>query len=181
VNDSTPAIGASVSLPKTDYAAVSDTTGMVEIRDLFPGLYRVIVRDTLLEELGFEMEPSAEFTATAGGLTEKRVRVQSTAELLLRRCFNKISRADLVAVVNVKDAAVGAGGVKVDFDINGTKVSETTHSYGNIVLCLDRGALGATIRMTGTRADMTTQTITHTINRRVTLFRLQLAKPSPPP
>jgi hypothetical protein len=181
VNDSTPAIGALVTLANTDYRAVSDTSGMIEIPDLFPGRYRVIVRDTLLEELGFETAPSAEFVAAAGATTDGRVRVRSTAELLLQRCFNKTSRADLVAVVNVRDAAVGAGGVKVDFDLNGAKLSETTRSYGNIVLCFDRSALGATITMTGRRGDMTTQTIAHTINRRVTLFRLQLAKRSPLP
>ena len=109
-----------------------------------------------------------------------RIRVQSTAEQLLRKCANKMSRADLVAVVNVKDAAVGAPGVKIDMTINGGDlISETTKSYGNVVFCFDRSALGATVRLVGKRGDMQTQTITHSLTRRVTLFRLQLA-PKPP-
>lgn len=179
INDTTPVAGAAIRLATTDHRGTTDTSGFVEIPDLFPGKYRVIVRDTLLEELGFEPEPQLEFVAIPGSVTERTARVQSTAELLLRRCFNKTSRADLVAVINVKDAAVGAPGVKVDFTINGRSLFETTRTHGNIVLCFDRSALGAGIEMVGTRGDQSTQRISHTINRRVTLFRLQLA-PKPP-
>jgi hypothetical protein len=181
LNDTTPVVANEVSLTGTDYRARTDSNGRIELRDLFPARYRLIVRDTLLEELGFEPEPQFDFVAIAGDVTEARIRVQSTAEQLLGRCANKTSRADLVAVVNVKDAAVAAPGVKVDIDINGRKLTETTRQRGNIVLCFDRAALGATIQLVGTRDDMRTQTIVHTISRRVTLFRLQLAKVAPPP
>ncbi len=181
LNDTTPVVGQAVQLAGTDYRAISDSSGYVNFRDLFPARYELIVRDTLIEELGFEPEPQFDFVSIAGSETGGRLRVQSTAEQLLRRCFNKTSRADLVAVVHVKDAAVGAPGVKVDIDVNGRKLTETTRQNGNIVLCFDRNALGATIQLVGARDDMRSQTITHVLNRRVTLFRLQLAKLAPPP
>jgi hypothetical protein len=181
LNDSTPVVANDVRLARTDYRGVTDSSGQVVLRDLFPGRYRLIVRDTLLEELGWEPEPQFEFTgATTNGVVA-RVRVRSTAEQLMRKCANKTSRADLIAVINVNDASVGAPGVKVDFTVNGQPFSETTQSQGNIVLCFDRSALGGTIQLSGTRGDMRTQTIIHTINRRVTLFRLQLAKAPPSP
>jgi hypothetical protein len=181
LNDTTPVVAQDVRLAGTDYRATTDSSGRLEIRGLFPARYQLVVRDTLLEELGFEPEPQFEFVSVSGGVTEARIRVQSSAEQLLRRCFNRTTRADLVAVINVKDAALGAPGVRVDIDVNGRKLSETTRQQGNIVLCFDRAALGATIRLVGTRDDMRTQTIVHTITRRVTLFRLQLAKAAPPP
>jgi hypothetical protein len=81
--------------------------------------------------------------------------------------------------VNVKDASVGAPGVKVDMIVNGRPVSETTSATGSFVLCFDRESLGASISMKGTRGDMETQRVEHILSRRVTLFRLQLA-PKPP-
>ena len=179
LNDTTPVIGQGVRLAGTDYRAVTDSSGRLELRDLFPARYRLVMEDTLLEELGFEPESQFDFVAMAGDVMQARIRVRSTAEQLLRRCFNKTSRADLVAVIHVKDAAVAAPGVKVDIDISGRKLTETTRDGGNIVLCFDRAALGATIQLVGARDDMRTQTIVHTISRRVTLFRLQLAKTAP--
>jgi hypothetical protein len=181
LNDSTPVVANDVRLARTDYRGVTDSSGQVVLRNLFPGRYRLIVRDTLLEELGWEPEPQFEFVAGTSDAVVARVRVQSTAEQLMRKCANKTSRADLIAVINVKDASVGAPGVKVDFSVNGQAFSETTKSQGNIVLCFDRSALGATVQLVGARGDMRTQTIVHTINRRVTLFRLQLAKAPPSP
>ncbi len=180
LNDTTPVVANDVRLAQTDFRGRTDSSGRVELTDLFPGRYRVIVRDTLLEELGWEPDPQWEFVSVAGDTINARIRVQSTAEQLLRKCANRMSRADLVAVVNVKDAAVGAPGVKVDLALNGgDQISETTRDRGNLVFCFDRNALGATVRLSGARGDMQTQTITHVLNRRVTLFRLQLA-PKPP-
>ena len=42
-------------------------------------------------------------------------------------------RADLVAVINVKDASVGAPGVKVDFSVNGQAFSETTKILPSLI------------------------------------------------
>jgi hypothetical protein len=179
LNDTTPLVANEVSLAGTDYRAKTDSSGLVRFRDLFPGRYSLVVRDTLLEELGWEPEPQFDFIATAGGMIDAGARVQTTAELLLRKCVNRTSRSDLVAVVNVKDAAVAAGGVKVELNINNTTITETTAGHGTIVFCFDRNALGVPLTVVGERGDMRTQTIAHVLNRRVTLFRLQLA-PKPP-
>jgi hypothetical protein len=179
LNDTTPVVANDVRLARTDYRGTTDNAGRVEIRDLFPGRYALIVRDTLLEELGFEPDPQFEFVSVPGSVFDARVRVQSTAEQLMQKCRKKTSRTDLLAVVNVKDAAVGAPGVKVDVTFNGASFSETTNASGSFVLCLDRDALGAQVAMVGARGDMRTQTLTHTLSKRVTLFRLQLAKAAP--
>ena len=174
VNDSTPVVANDVRLADTDYRGTTDSAGRVELRDLFPGRYALLVRDTLLEELGYE-DPQFEFVAVAGATTEARVRVRSTAEQLMRKCRNKTGRTELVVVVNVKDAAVGAPGVKVGIATNGRQITETTPANGSFVLCFDRDALGSPITLVGTRGDLQTQRVEHTLNRRVTLFRLQLA------
>jgi hypothetical protein len=183
INDTTPLAAAGVVLSNTDYHGVTDSTGRVVFKDLFPGRYGVAIEDTLLAELGWEPEPQFGFLADPNKPIDVTARVRSTASQLMEKCANKASRADLVAVVNVKDASVAAPGVKVDFTVarHGAPLafSETTKSMGNIVLCFDRDAIGATIQMVGTRGDMRTQTVTHILNRRVTLFRLQLAKAAP--
>jgi hypothetical protein len=181
LNDTTPVVRNDVRLAGGDYAGTTDSAGRVVFRDLFPGQYDLIVRDTLLEELGFEARPQFRFVAVPGAIVEARVRVESTAEQLMRKCVNKTARAELVAVVNVKDAAVGAPNVSVDIAVNGRHTKETTSANGSFVLCFDGEAFGSTIELTGTRGDMRTQTITHTLTRRVTLFRLQLAKQPPLP
>jgi hypothetical protein len=181
LNDSTPVVANDVRLARTDYRGTTDSAGRVEIKDLFPGRYGVVLRDTLLEELGFEPDPQFEFVSVPGANLEARVKVQSTAEQLMRKCRKKTSRTDLLAVVNVKDAAVGAPGVTVNYTLNGVPFSETTNATGSFVLCFERDVLGASIEMSGTRGDMRTQTLSHTLNKRVTLFRLQLApKPASP-
>jgi hypothetical protein len=179
LNDSTPVVANDIRLAHTDYRGTTDSAGRVEIRDLFPGRYGLVVRDTLLEELGFEPEPQFEFVSVPGTVVDARVRVQSTAEQLMMKCRKKTGRTDLLAVVNVKDAAVGAPNVKVDITINGSTFSDTTNATGSFVLCFDRDVLGATITMFGTRGEMRTQTLSHALNKRITLFRLQLA-PKPP-
>jgi hypothetical protein len=183
VNDSTPLVASGVYLANTDYHGVTDSTGAVVFSDLYPGRYQLVVGDTLLQELGWEPDPQLEFIADPGKPIDAKARVQTTAEQLMKRCANRASRTDLVAVVNVKDASEGAPGVKVDFTVAKhaapLSLSQTTGPQGNIVLCFDRDAIGATIQMSGSRGDMRTQTITHILNRRVTLFRLQLAKAAP--
>ena len=181
LNDSTPVVAQDVRLAETDYRGTTDSSGRVQLPDLFPGRYRLIVRDTLLEELGFEPDPQVDFVSVAGMNLDATVRVQSTAEQLIRKCRNRTSRTDLVAVVNVKDAAVAAPGVKVDITIRDRQFSETTSASGSFVLCFDREALGAPVSMMGTRGTMQTQRIEHVLNKRVTLFRLQLANKQPSP
>jgi hypothetical protein len=179
VNDTTPVIANDVRLLNTDYRGVTDSAGRVEFRDLFPARYNVVVGDTLLEELGFDLNPQFTFVSVPGTVVEARVRAQSTAEQLMLKCAKRPSRTDFVAVVNVKDAAVGAPGVKVDVTYADKVISEKTGSKGSLVLCFDRNALNAPISVVGSRGDMQTQRIDHVINRRVMLFRLQLA-PKPP-
>lgn len=179
LNDTTPVIANDVRLANTDYRATTDGAGRVHFPDLFPGRYSVVVGDTLLEELGFEPNPQFDFVSVPGGTVEANVRVQSTAEQLMLKCAKKPSRTDFVAVINVKDAAVGAPGVKVDVTFADKVISETTGSKGSLVLCFDRNSLNAPISVVGSRGDMQTQRIDHVINRRVMLFRLQLA-PKPP-
>ena len=179
LNDTTPVVANDVRLANTDYRGTTDSAGRVQFKDLFPGRYSVIVRDTLLEELGFEPDPQFEFVALPGAVVTSRVRVQSTTEQLIRKCRNRTTRTDFVGVINVKDASVGAPGVKLDVTVNGKAFSETTGATGSVALCFDRNALDAPVSVVGTRGDMQTQRIEHVINRRVTLFRLQLA-PKPP-
>jgi hypothetical protein len=176
LNDTTPVVANDIALARTDYRGRTDGAGRVEIQDLFPGRYALILRDTLLEELGFEPDPQFDFVAAPGTVVDARVRVQSTAEQLLQKCANKTSRADLVAVINVKEADSGAPKVKVDIIVSDQHFSETTGSKGNIVLCFDRDALGAPVQVAGMRDDMRTQTISTYLTQRVTLFRLQLAR-----
>lgn len=174
LNDTTPVVGSEARLARTDYRGTTDGSGRVALMDLFPGRYRLTVRDTLLEELGWDPEPQWEFVS-AGDTVNAKIRVQSTAEQLLRKCVNRTSRAELVAVVNVKDAAVGAPDVKVELTLDDKTVTETTRRSGSLVFCFDRNALNALVKVSGSRGDMRTQTIEHRLTRRVTLFRLQLA------
>ena len=175
LNDTTPLVATDIRLDRTDYHAASDSSGRVTFADLFPGRYRLTVRDTLIEELGWQPDVQWEFVSVPGDTINARIRVQSTAEQLLRKCVNKTSRAELVAVVNVKDAAVGAPDVRVELALDDKTVVEFTRQSGSLVFCFDRNALNGLVRVSGTRGDMQTQTIEHRLTRRVTLFRLQLA------
>lgn len=85
-SDNTPATGTIVRLDDTDYQAVADSTGTVEIPDLIPGPYRVTIVDPDLASLDVAVAQPLEFTATRGSTTVRQLAVQGALEYVGQRC-----------------------------------------------------------------------------------------------
>ena len=85
-SDNTPATGTIVRLDDTDYQAVADSTGTVEIPDLIPGPYRVTIVDPDLASLDVAVAQPLEFTATRGATTVRQLAVQGALEYVGQRC-----------------------------------------------------------------------------------------------
>lgn len=183
VNDSTPAVAADVRLQNTDFRGFTDTAGNVELRDLFPGRYRVIVVDTLLASIGVELNPQFSFTVAPNGTVERKERILSTAEELLGRCraSHPDKPADLALVITVLGESGGVPGVLVDVTVTDPTnrseqrtLSEKTGGRGTILLCLGRGDLGSTISAVGAKGSARTEKVSHAITNRVTVIQLRI-------
>ena len=85
-SDNTPATGTIVRLDDTDYQAVADSTGTVEIPDLIPGPYRVTIVDPDLASLDVAVAQPLEFTATRGATIVRQLAVQGALEYVGQRC-----------------------------------------------------------------------------------------------
>lgn len=63
-----PAVGTDLSLEHTDYRGTVDSHGVLELHDLIPGPYRVIVHDTLLAPINLTLKTPIMFRAARDSL-----------------------------------------------------------------------------------------------------------------
>lgn len=80
------AVGTVVRLVDTDYHAVSDSTGRIEIQDLVPGPYAVQVADQLLAPLGITMRTTFGFVAVRDSVVSSVLSVPSAADYAREWC-----------------------------------------------------------------------------------------------
>ena len=81
-----PAVGTVVRLIDTDYQAISDSTGQIEIQDLVPGPYLVQVADQQLAPLGVTMRTPFRFVAARDSVVSLVVTVPSAADYAKEWC-----------------------------------------------------------------------------------------------
>jgi hypothetical protein len=81
-----PAPGTVVRLSDTDYEAMADSAGMLEIRDLLPGPYRVAIVDPQLAPLGLEFPTPLAFVAERDSVVEAQIATRTTREFVASRC-----------------------------------------------------------------------------------------------
>lgn len=63
-----PAVGTDLSLEHTDYRGTVDSSGVLELHDLLPGPYRVIVHDTVLAPVNVTLKTPIMFRAVRDSL-----------------------------------------------------------------------------------------------------------------
>jgi hypothetical protein len=81
-----PVGGAELALDDTPYRGRTDSAGMLEIRDVLPGKYSVVIRDPLLATIGVSIPTSASFVAERDSMHLANVRVPTAAEFINARC-----------------------------------------------------------------------------------------------
>lgn len=81
-----PMARARLKLDSTDYTGIADSTGMLVLRDLVPGPYRVVVADSTLAVIGLQVETPVSFTAIRDSTLERTVAVGTAAEALAQLC-----------------------------------------------------------------------------------------------
>ena len=85
-SDGQPAIGTEVHLVETQYGAVADSNGNIEIQDLVPGPYSLTIRDPRLAPLGFEIATSLHFVADRDSTLQRALVVPTTEDFVISRC-----------------------------------------------------------------------------------------------
>jgi hypothetical protein len=78
--------GTVVRLMDTDYRGVADSTGAIEVPDLVPGPYAVMLVDPDLAVLGVDVPTSMEFTAARRWSILARLPVRAATEYVGERC-----------------------------------------------------------------------------------------------
>ena len=89
MSDGHPAIGTEVHLIDTQYRAVADSNGNIEIHDLVPGPYSLTIRDPRLAPLGFEIATSLHFVADRDSTLQRELVATTTEDFVIGRCVAK--------------------------------------------------------------------------------------------
>ena len=86
MSDRRPAAGVAVHLVETQYRAVADSNGDIEIADLIPGPYTLSVIDPRLLSLDLEMETPIKFVAERDSTSRQSLVVNTAEEFAVARC-----------------------------------------------------------------------------------------------
>jgi hypothetical protein len=84
--DGRAAVGAMVHLVDTQYRAVADSSGNIEIADLIPGPYSLAIRDPRLVPLRLELMTPVQFIAERDSIASRSIVVNTTEEFVIGRC-----------------------------------------------------------------------------------------------
>ena len=88
VTDSgTPATGTVVRLLDTHYRVVTDSAGNLEIADLVPGPYSLMVLDPRLSDLNLELATDVRFVAARDSTVSRDFRVPTAIDTTMTRCL----------------------------------------------------------------------------------------------
>ncbi len=107
-----PAAGTVVRLPDTPYLGVANRDGVIEISDLVPGPYTVLIVDAWLAPIGIEIPTPLKFVAARDSTVEASIVARTAKDFVIDRCVadRKYSPADSVLIVG---RTVGANGEPV--------------------------------------------------------------------
>jgi hypothetical protein len=107
----TPAVGTVLRLANTDYEAVADANGDLEMIDLLPGPYSVAVVDPLLVPLGITLSTPIQFIAARDSVVRFSLDVPTAEDYVAQACGGDtrtlqafIGTAWIVARVTTPDA-----------------------------------------------------------------------------
>lgn len=85
--DGTPVPGITLHLHDTHYRATADSSGVVEMADLVPGPYSLMVVDPRLAPLDLELPTGVRFVAARDSTTERNFRVPTAEDYTYQRCL----------------------------------------------------------------------------------------------
>lgn len=168
-SDGTPAAGTLVKLvgaayrkgitpadAETPYRATTDSSGRVEIRDLIPGPYSIVIVDPRLASIRFDLPTSFSFTAANDSMVTGTLNVQTTEEFVFSRCLEhgRFGRADSALVfgrvTSASDVPLNGIVLSTSWRVNGGLDSwksagtyKGTGSDGLFLMC--QRALGDTV------------------------------------
>jgi hypothetical protein len=101
-----PAVGSVVALAATDYFGIADSKGLVEIRNLPPGLYAVRIIDPQVAELGVGLPTLLRFVAARDTTSLARLMVPTAKQFAIERCRAAGQRTFGGAALSVLDRIV---------------------------------------------------------------------------
>jgi hypothetical protein len=138
-----PARGVTVRLADTDYLASPNASGIIEIPQLLPGPYSVLVIDSTLSRLGISIPTSLRFEAARDSLVERSFTMPRDEEFVRDGCLSHAT--DATAIVRIH-AVTATGDDAPDVNVRITRdhgitwqvVTENgrTNEQGLFVSCL---------------------------------------------
>jgi hypothetical protein len=81
-----PAAGLDLHLDETQYRAVADSNGDVEIADLIPGPYSLAIRDERLVPLGLEIPTALKFVAERDSIARRSLVATTAEDFVIGHC-----------------------------------------------------------------------------------------------
>lgn len=114
-----PAVGADLWLAESSYRGKTDSSGTIELADLVPGPYSVVVMDPALATVNVTIPTDVRFTAERDSTYDATLRVRTASDFIYERCVSdgKASRQDstrlLVRLMTYSDDPIGGVKFKV--------------------------------------------------------------------
>jgi hypothetical protein len=170
----TPAGGFTLSLDDTDYRAMADSSGALEISDLLPGPYQASVSDPALAAIELPIPTSFRFVASRDSVIETSLVVPTAAELVEKACKKEGLWTPgsylLVARVVTPDGKPVQG---ARWSVSVGRSKGVTGSNGIFQYCfgLDVGKL---VQIQVSRDGEVPTTVTRTLSEKLTALRLEI-------
>lgn len=182
MTDGKPAAGTEVHLIDTQYHAVADSSGMIEIPDLVPGPYSVTIRDPRLVPLGVEIATPLHFVAERDSTLRRPLVVPTAEDFVIGRCVarHRYTAGDSVLLFGralLPDGASVKGlTISLDYQVGNVRKplpeSFTTDSDGLFQFCGHGLQLGMTVLIEATRDGDHVATATVVLEDNLTVVRV---------
>jgi hypothetical protein len=184
MTDGQPAVGADVHLIDTQYRAIADSSGNIEMQDLVPGPYTLTIRDPRLAPLGFEIATSLHFVAERDSTLQRQLVVPTTEDFVIGRCAadRRYTPGDSVLLMGRASLADGTSvkGLTISLDAQignertGLPESFTTDSDGVFQFCGHGLQRGTTVLIEATRDGDHIATTTVILRDNLTVVRIPI-------
>jgi len=183
-----PATGVHLWLEDTPYGATVDSSGTAVFSDLIPGPYSIVVVDSRLQPLNFDVPTGATFVAAADSVVERPLDVLTAEEFVIQRCVHdrRFKPGDSALIFG---RVMTRGGVPVD-DVEVTVARHTTANTwqpiaeyktgkdGLFSVCTASISPGTTLSATARRGGSISAEVRQTVNGGLTVVRI-LIEPRP--
>jgi hypothetical protein len=173
-----PAVGAELGLDDSPYRGHTNSAGVLELVDVIPGKYSLVVRDKLLEPIGVTIPTSVSIVATRDSLHAVAVQVPTVSEFIHARCVRdkrgspQDSTRLLVRVMTYMDDPVEGAAWKVNRTRGPFFDNGKTGSDGMFQIC-DRGlGHGTSLGIVASREGWNDAADQVTVNGLVTVVKL---------